>query len=220
MYEAVREFYEAKGFGGRKGFGSRPAILVIDLARAWIDANSPLGSSNLEPVVENTAKILDVARQKGVPIFFTIMAFDKAGVETAGPVGKKVYNRVRDRSYTRGSPMVELDPRLKRQPEEIIIEKPRGSAFWESPLQSYLIGRNIDTVIITGCSTSGCVRSSSESAHNLNFHAIVAKEGVGDRHPIAHEANLIDIDLRFADVTPVSEIISYLNKLSIVQKVA
>jgi nicotinamidase-related amidase len=213
MYEPVREFYESRGFGGRKGFGQRPAILVIDLARAWIDESSPLGSSNLEPVVENTATILDAARASGVPIFFTIMAFDAAGVETVGPVGRKVYNRVKDRSFTRGTPMVELDPRLKRRDGEIIIEKPRGSAFWESPLQSYLIGRDVDTVIVTGCSTSGCVRSTSESAHNLNYHTIVAREAVGDRHPLAHEANLTDIDLRFADVTPVADIVSYLGKL-------
>jgi nicotinamidase-related amidase len=142
------------------------------------------------------------------------MAFDKAGIETVGPVGKKAYNRVKDRSFTRGTPMVEIDPRLKRRPDEIIIEKPRGSAFWESPLLSYLVGRKVDTVIVTGCSTSGCVRSTSESAHNLNFHAIVAAEAVGDRHPIAHEANLTDIDLRFADVTPVADVVKYISGLS------
>lgn len=214
MYESVRQFYEAKGFGGRKGFGRRPAILVIDLARAWIDESSPIGSRNLEPVVENTALILEAARNKSVPIFFTIMAFDKAGIETAGPVGKKAYDSVKGKSFTRGTPMVELDPRLGRREDEIVIEKPRGSAFWESPLLSYLIGRDVDTVIVTGCSTSGCVRSTSESAHNLNFHAIVGEEAVGDRHPLAHEANLTDIDLRFADVTPVAEIVEYLSSLS------
>jgi nicotinamidase-related amidase len=213
MYEPVRQFYEAKGFGGRKGFGERPAVLVIDLARAWIDEGSPLGSANLEPVVKNTARVLEAARVAAVPIFFTIMAFDAAGVETVGPVGRKVYNRVKERSFTRGTPMVELDPRLERRPDEIVIEKPRGSAFWESPLQSYLIGRGVDTVIVTGCSTSGCVRSTSESAHNLNYHTIVAAEAVGDRHPLAHEANLTDIDLRFGDVTPVAEVIAYFKKL-------
>lgn len=213
MYEPVRDFYESKGFGGRKGFGKRPAILVIDLARAWIDESSPLGSRNLEPVVENTTRILAAARAKGVPAFFTIMAFDPAGIETEGPVGRKVYNNVKDRSFTRGTPMVEVDPRLGRRPDEIVIEKPRGSAFWESPLQTYLIGRNIDTVIVTGCSTSGCVRSTSESAHNLNYHVIVAAEAVGDRHPLAHECNLTDIDLRFGDVTPVDEVVRYLEGL-------
>jgi maleamate amidohydrolase len=214
MYEAVREFYEARGFGGRKGFGERPAVLVIDLARAWIDESSPLGSRNLDPVVEQTARILEAARSREIPIFFTIMAFDAAGVETAGPVGKKVYNRVKARSFTRGTAMVELDPRLNRQPNEILIEKPRGSAFWESPLLSFLLGRQVDTVIVCGCSTSGCVRSTSESAHNLNFYTIVAKEAVGDRHPLAHEANLTDIDLRFADVVAVDSILDYLANLA------
>ncbi|MCW5750684.1 MAG: isochorismatase family protein [Alphaproteobacteria bacterium] len=213
MYEPVRDFYMAKGFGGRKGFGKRPAVLVIDLARAWIDESSPLGSRNLEPVVANTAAILDVARANEVPVFFTIMAFDPAGIETVGPVGRKVYNNVKAKSFTRGTKMVEVDPRLNRQPDEIVIEKPRGSAFWESPLQSYLIGRDVDTVIVTGCSTSGCVRSTSESAHNLNYHVIVAAEAVGDRHHLAHECNLTDIDLRFGDVTPVDEVIRYIRNL-------
>lgn len=215
MYQDVRDFYVSRGFGGRKGFGKKPAILVIDLARAWIDEASPIGSSNLEPVVENTAILLDAAREKNVPIFFTVMAFAKSGIETQGPVGKKSYDRVRDASFTRGTPMVELDPRLKRRPEEILIEKPRGSAFWESPLLGYLLGRGVDTVIVTGCSTSGCVRSTSESAHNLNLHTIVAAEAVGDRHPLAHEANLTDIDLRFADVTPTETILQYLSQLSV-----
>lgn len=214
MYEPVREFYEARGFGGRKGFGKRPAVLVIDLARAWIDESSPLGSRNLEPVVTNTATILDAARAKQIPIFFTIMAFDPAGLETVGPVGRKVYNNVKAKSYTRGTSMVEVDPRLQRRADEIVIEKPRGSAFWESPLQSYLIGRDIDTVIVTGCSTSGCVRSTSESAHNLNYHVIVAAEAVGDRHHLAHESNLTDIDLRFGDVTPVSDVLQYIRRLA------
>ncbi len=139
------------------------------------------------------------------------MSFDKAGNETVGPVGRKVYNRVKDQSFTRGTPMMEVDPRLGRRDDEILIDKPRGSAFWESPLLAYLIGRNVDTVIVTGCSTSGCVRSTSESAHNLNFHTIVAAEAVGDRHPLAHEANLTDIDLRFADVVPARTVIEYLS---------
>jgi nicotinamidase-related amidase len=211
MYEPVREFYKARGFGGRKGFGKRPAVLVIDLARAWIDPASPLGSSNLEPIVANTAIILEAARARDVPVFFTVMSFDKAGYETVGPVGKKVYNRVKDRSFTRGTAMVDIDPRLGRRDDEILIDKPRGSAFWESPLLAYLLGRNVDTVIVTGCSTSGCVRSTSESAHNLNFYTIVVAEAVGDRHPLAHEANLTDIDLRFADVVPLKEVLEYLS---------
>lgn len=210
MYQPVREFYEARGFGGRKGSGKRPAILVIDLARAWVDETSPLGSGNLESVVAHTVQILDAARENRVPVFFTRMVFGAETDEFDGPIGRKVYNHVKGNSLTRGTGMVELDPRLGRRENEIIIEKTRGSAFWESPLASYLVGRNIDTLIITGCSTSGCVRSSAESAHNLNFHAIVAQEAVGDRHPLAHEANLTDIDLRFADVVSTRDVVAYL----------
>ncbi|MDW6023413.1 isochorismatase family protein [Mesorhizobium sp. BAC0120] len=210
MYEQVRELYERSGFGGRVGFGERPAIVVIDLARSWLDDSSPQGSSRLEPVLFHTIKLLEAARTNGHPVFFTTMAF--AAGEVSGPYGQKMIHLSRRGSLDAGSEMVALDPRLGRRPDEPLLVKPRASAFWGTPFDSYLVGRGVDTLIITGCSTSGCVRATAEGAHNLNLRTIVVREAVGDRSPLAHEVNLTDIDLRYADVVGIEETLSYLNE--------
>src|SRR3954471_12184680 len=90
------------------------------------------------------------------------------------------------RGLERNSGLTELDPRLERRPDEILIEKQRASAFWGTPFQAYLPARKVDRLIITGCSTSGCVRSTAESGHNVGLHTIVSEEAVGDRSPVAH----------------------------------
>ena len=212
MYESVRDFYLTKGFGGRVGFGSSPALLVIDMAKAWLDEKSPLGSSNVQSVMANILRLLKAARERGVPVVFTTMAFDPGGIEAKGPIGRKLLHTSEQHSLDRGSGAHELDPRLQRRPDEILIEKQRASAFWGTPLSAYLIGRKIDTLIITGCSTSGCIRGTAESGHNENYHTIVAGDAVGDRHPLAHECNLIDIDMRFADVMPTDAVLAALGR--------
>jgi len=210
MYAEARALYERSGFGGRVGFGKRPAIVVIDMARSWLDDASPQGSSGLLPVLENTVKLIDVARAAGHPVFFSTMAFEKSDV--AGPYGRKMLHLSQLGSLDAGSSMVELDPRLNRRPDEPLLVKPRASVFWGTPFDSYLVGGGIDTLIITGCSTSGCVRATAESAHNVNLHTIVVREAVGDRSPLAHEVNLTDIDLRYADVMSLEDVSSYLKE--------
>lgn len=210
IYSDVRELYLRSGFGGRVGFGRRAGIVVIDLARSWLDESSPQGSASLGSVLENTIRMLDVARRTGHPVFFTTMAFEKCDVD--GPYGRKMLHLGAQGSLDAGSSMVELDPRLERRPEEPLIVKPRASAFWGTAFDSYLMAHGLDTLIITGCSTSGCIRATAESAHNLNMHTIVVREAVGDRSPTAHETNLTDIDLRYADVLGMAEVINYLNE--------
>lgn len=90
MYEQVRDFYLSKGFGGRVGFGTTPAIIVIDMAKAWLDEASPLGSRNVQGVMQHILRLLEVGRKGEVPIFFTTMAFDARGVEASGPIGRKL----------------------------------------------------------------------------------------------------------------------------------
>lgn len=210
MYQQVRDFYFSKGFGGRVGFGSTPAIIVIDMAKAWLDESSPLGSRNVQGVMEHILRILETGRKRGVPIFFTTMAFDPRGVEASGPIGRKLLHSSDGHALDRGTGAIELDPRLDRRAVEVLIEKQRASAFWGTPLGAYLTGRRIDTLIITGCSTSGCIRATAESAHNENYHTIVVGNAVGDRHPVAHQCNLTDIDLRYGDVVSADAVIAYL----------
>jgi nicotinamidase-related amidase len=211
MYGAVRSLYEAKGFGGRVGFGQKPSIIVIDLARSWLDEASPLGSNRLVGVLDNALRILEVARRRDHPVFFTTMAYQES--DLSGPLGRKLLHASDGKSLEAGSAMVNLDPRLERRATEPLIVKPRASAFWGTPFDAYLMAKRVDTLVITGCSTSGCVRATAESAHNLNLHPIVVREAVGDRSPIAHEYNLTEIDLRYADVVGIDEVLAYLERV-------
>lgn len=209
MYEQVRELYEQRGFGGRVGFGRRPGVVVIDLARSWLDESSPLGSNSLAPVLANTIQLLATARRGGHPVFFTTMAYEESDI--SGPLGRKLLHASAGKSLQAGSTLVDLDPRLERRPDEPLLTKPRASAFWGTSFDAHLVARGIDTLIIAGCSTSGCIRATAESAHNLNLHPIIVREAVGDRSPLAHEANLTDIDLRYGDVVDLSEVTRYLD---------
>ncbi len=210
MYEEVRDFYLSRGFGGRVGFGERPALVVIDMAKSWLDTSSLLGSTNVQGVMTAILDVLKDARAARIPIFFTTMAFEAA--DMASPYAKKLMF-VQKGALTAGTDMVELDPRLEQRVDEPLIVKQRASAFWGTNFDAHLVARKIDTLIITGCSTSGCIRGTAESAHNLNLHTIVVREAVGDRSSLAHEANLTDIDMRYGDVVSKNEVAGYLGKL-------
>ena len=210
MLEDVREFYMSKGFGGRVGFGERPAIIVIDMAKSWLDESSPLGSKAVSGVMGPILQVLEAGRAAAVPVFFTTMVFDPDGAEASGPIGRKLLHTSDQRALEKGTSFVDLDPRLARRPDEILIVKQRASAFWGTPFLAYLVGRKVDTLIIMGCSTSGCIRGTAESAHNYNLRTIVVAEAVGDRSPKAHEYNLTDIDMRYADVVNLDTTLGYL----------
>lgn len=207
--QALREQYLAAGFAGRVGWGERPAILVIDMAGAWTTPGEQLGS-DLSGVVEQIVRILDVARERGdIPIYFTTMAYDPDLRELGEIVRRKTPHT---ELMIRGSDRVQLIPELGRRPEEPFIEKPRASAFFGTNLLSMLISERVDTTIVVGCSTSGCIRATAESAFNHNFHVIVPAEAVGDRSWSAHEGALFDIDARLGDVMPVEEVLAQLRQ--------
>lgn len=202
-------YYTTRGWCGPVGFGERPALIVIDLARAWMDPDSKVGT-DLSAVVGNVVRLLAKARLAKIPIFFTTIAYEP-NLSDAGEVRRKKLQHCEE--FIKGSQNVELLPQLERRPEEVLIVKQRPSAFFGTTLLSQLIGHRVDTLIITGCSTSGCIRATAESAMDNNFHVIVPREAVGDRCRSAHEANLFDINARYADVIPLQEVLEYLEKL-------
>jgi nicotinamidase-related amidase len=202
---ALRQQYAAAGFAGRVGFGRRPALLVIDMAHAWTRASETLGAE-LGDVVGNILDLLRAFRAAELPIFFTTMAYDADLAEVPEVVLRKTPHA---REMIRGSERVQLAPELERRPTEPLIEKPRASAFFATGLLSMLIGRRVDTTVVVGASTSGCIRATCESSLDLGFHAIVPAEAVGDRSATAHAAALFDIDARLADVMPVAEVLEH-----------
>lgn len=200
--QALREQYRAAGFAGRVGWGERPALLVIDMAGAWTRPGEQIGSDLGGPLAA-IQQLLAVVRVGGtVPVFFTTMAYDPAGSDLTEVTRLKTPH---SEAMVRGSERVRLLPELDRRPQEALVEKPRASAFRSTNLLSLLVAKGVDTVVVVGCSTSGCIRSTCESALDLGFRAIVPREAVGDRSATAHEAALFDIDARFADVVPLTE---------------
>ncbi|RMG50894.1 MAG: isochorismatase family protein [Acidobacteria bacterium] len=206
--EHTRELYKQRGFSARVGFGERPALLIIDFINAFTDLSSPL-ASNLDKEVEATRQLLVVARRKRIPIFFTTVEYDERFRE-AGVFIKKVPSLA---VLKAGSRLVEIDERLKPEPGEHIISKRYASAFFGTPLASTLTALRVDTLLIAGCTTSGCVRASAVDSCQSGFRTIVVEEAVGDRARGPHEANLFDIDAKYGDVVSLAEALEYLNGL-------
>ena len=198
----LRRAYVDRGWGDRVGFGSRPAVIVVDLALAWTRYAGPAGS-NLNPVVEATVDVLAAARAAGVPIFFTTGHVDPN--EPRAPVLAKFdYAEDTDFDYE-----FSLDPRLERRPTEKLFAKPYDSAFKGTNLAQMLGILGVDTLIVTGCSTGHCVYATCRDAVE-SFHVIVPAEAVGDRSELMHEVTLFDIDISSGDVMPTAEVVAWL----------
>lgn len=205
----LREQYLKLNWAGRVGFGKRPALLVIDLALQWTRPNSfPFGSS-IDSVVEATTRLLEVARQSHIPVFFTTYDYDPA--EPPSPYDKKVGDRNRN---ALDEEELELDPRLGRRPNEKVIRKKYASAFKATNLNENLTALCIDTLIVTGVSTSHCVYATCRDATD-SFRVIVPREAVGERCEIMHEVNLLDIEIDVGDVVPLEEVIDRLRSPSV-----
>ena len=195
LSSSVLQDYREKGLAGRVGFGRRPAVLVVDFITGFTDPQSPLGSV-LDDEVQATAQLLELARSLGLPIFLTTTVYEPSMVD-AGLFVRKVPALA---ELQAGSEWVRVDPRLGRQPSEPILEKRYASAFFATHLAATLVSARCDTVIVCGCTTSGCVRATVVDALQHGFRAIVPRQCVGDRAPAQHEANLIDIDGKYGDV--------------------
>jgi nicotinamidase-related amidase len=189
----------SQGFGGDLGFGARPAVVVVDLVNGFTDPESPLGS-DLDAVVESTRTLLDGAREAGVPVCFTTVVYDEANERAAAVFLRKVPALAVLRP---GSRWIEVDERLGRREDEPVLSKAFASAFFGTPLASMLTGR--DTLLVCGATTSGCVRATVVDAVQHGLAPVVPRECVGDRWDAAHEANLFDMQAKYADVVPLSE---------------
>ena len=207
-YDELRRLYVQRGLAGRVGFGSRPALLIVDFIRGFTEPESPL-SGDLDAPLMATLDILRYARAVRVPVYFTTVEYDP-GMEDAGLFPLKVPSL---QWLVRGSRWVEVDARLQRQPQEILVRKKYASAFFGTELAASLTAEAIDTIIITGCTTSGCVRATVVDALQHGFHAIVPEEAVGDRAQLSHEVSLFDIDAKYGDVVSVRDVLRYLSGL-------
>jgi len=202
------ESYRRKGLAGEMGFGEWPAIVVVDFLLGFTREDSPLGS-NLDSEIEASRRLLDAGRRAGVPILYSITAYSE-GLRDGGTFIRKVPSLG---VLLRGSELVSIDPRLGYRPEETTFEKKFSSAFFGTSLASELTANRVDTVIICGATTSGCIRATVVDAMQHGFRPIVPEQCVGDRSSQAHRANLFDIQGKFGDVVDVEVAISYLDGL-------
>jgi nicotinamidase-related amidase len=200
----LRQRYLERNWGNRVGFGSRPALIVIDLAPHWTKHNVQMGS-NVDSVVAAANRMLATARAAQIPIFFTTFAYDPA--TPPSPQNKKLCMNIRPGDEAN----FEIDERLQRRPNEKLVRKPYASAFKGTNLHEMLTALGIDTLIVTGISTSHCVYATCRDATD-SFRVIVPREAVGERCELMHEVNLLDIDIDLGDVMPLDDVIAHLQK--------
>lgn len=208
QHKETFDFYIKKGFAGRVGFGRRPALIVIDLIRAFTDLRSPL-ASNMDNQIEAINRLLELARERQVPTIFTKVAYD-ADFQEAGIWIRKIPSMD---WLVEGSEWVEVDERLRRRPNEMLLVKKYASCFFGTDLATRLINRGIDTLLITGCTTSGCVRATAIDSCSYGLHTIIVQEAVGDRAELPHIANLFDIDAKYGDVVSLEDALEYIESL-------
>ena len=189
--------------------GDRPAILVVDYQKAFTTSGLGMGGSALiERGVVNAARLLKVARATGVPVFQFHVSFG----EEEGGLGLWSRKVPKLAEITAGSPWVEIDERVS-DPSDSVIAKKWPSVFAGTPLAALLNARRVDTVIVTGCTTSGCVRASVVDAFSNGFLTLVPEDAVGDQAQGPHDSNLLDCQRRYAEVTTTDACIGYLRRL-------
>ena len=207
-WDNMDAFFKERGFGLRIGFGKRPALIVVDMLVAFTDPSMPLGADQGQNIREN-ARLLKAAREVKMPIFFTSVEYDEIDFRDAGIWALKQSGV---RTLRAGTPEVQIDPRLERLPDEPIVVKKYASSFFGTDLATRLTARGVDTVIITGCTTSGCVRATAVDALQYGFRPMVVREAVADRALSAHQQSLFDLDAKYADVVGIEETLEYVQR--------
>jgi len=200
------EFFRQRGFGISIGFGERPALIIIDMLKGFTDPAMPLGA-NLDDQIKAQKPLLDVAHERGIPVIFSTVIYEEAEAKDAGIWAVKMKGSL---TLSAGSEAVKVDPRLAMEPKDILLVKKYASCFFGTDLVPRLNNRRVDTLIITGCTTSGCVRATAVDAVQNGFRPMVVREAVGDRSAAAHDQSLFDLNAKYADVVSLAETQQYL----------
>jgi nicotinamidase-related amidase len=200
---STEDVYETRGFGGRQGAGERPAVVVVDFIEGFTNQESRL-ACDADSAVVATRTLLDAARASSVPVIFTTVLYTDDDLERAAMFIAKAPALGTLRP---GSRWVEVDSRLGRRADEMVITKLFASAFFGTRLDAILREAGCDTVIVVGASTSGCVRATAVDALQYGYRVLVPREAVADRAEDAHRASLVDLDAKYGDVIPLAEAI-------------
>ena len=202
------EIYQKQGFGNSSGIGQRPALLIVDFVNGFADPDQ-FGGGNIGEAIENTRDLLAAIRVLGLPIAFTRVVYADDGSD-AGVFTLKAPTL---KGLTEAAFSSQIVDQLKPWDGEYIVRKTQPSAFFGTNLTAWYVGKGVDTLIVTGCTTSGCVRASVIDSMSYNFRTVVATDCVGDRALGPHEANLFDMEQKYADLMASPEIIAVLNEI-------
>ena len=208
--EQAREVYAAARLGQRVTLGSRPAVLVVDFSCGFTDPECTLGA-NMSAEVGATRRLLDAVRARGLPVIFTTIGYEPS-LKDGGLWLQKVPS-LGDLQI--GGRWVEIDPRLEPRTDETIVLKKGASAFFGTNLPAILVSQGVDSVILCGATTSGCIRATAIDLLQYGWPTIVPRECVGDRAQAPHDANLFDIQAKYADVVSVEDAIAYLESVPV-----
>lgn len=198
----------AKAYGGKAGFGTSPALLMIDFVEAYFDPDCDL-FADVDDALQSALRVREAAHKVGIPVILTNVVYQDGGLD-----GGRFFEKVRPlRNFLRGNPMGDWPRGLTPTENELVISKQYPSAFFSTSLASTLTAMGVDNVILTGLTTSGCVRASCVDSMSHGFITTVVRDACGDRHSEPHEANLFDMQAKYADVVSEEDIIAHLNVL-------
>lgn len=210
MADDLDQNYARAGYHARQAWGKRPALVLIDFAKAYFDPDAPLyGGEGCQIALENSAILADAARAAGVPVVFTEVKYTPGGSD-----GGAFYAKVPALScFDAGAATQELAPPLELKENDILITKQYPSGFFGTSLASTLHFMKVDTLLLCGVTTSGCVRATCIDSISHGFVTLVVEDGVGDRAEEPHRANLFDMSAKYADLLSTQEAIAYFNDL-------
>ncbi len=191
--------------------GRRPALLIVDFVRAYVTPGTPLYGSACVAAQGPALELLAAARAAGIPRLHTRVAYESGGRD--GGVFFRKIPALQIFESGRAPELAAFAPGFEPAPGETLITKQYASAFFGTTLASTLTALAVDTLIIAGVSTSGCVRATAVDACQHGFIPLVVREAVGDKAPAAHEANLFDLQAKYAEVVPLQEVLAYLRGL-------
>ncbi|HUT48946.1 MAG TPA: isochorismatase family protein [Alphaproteobacteria bacterium] len=203
------DIYARQGLGHSSGFGDRPALLIVDFVNGFNDPDQ-FGGGNIGPAIEKTRALLAACRANKIPVAFTRVVYADDGSD-AGVFTLKAPSL---KTLTETAEVSQIVAELAPVPGEFIIRKRQASAFFGTELLGWLINRGVDTLLVTGCTTSGCVRASVVDALSYNFLTIVVTDCVGDRAIGPHEANLFDMGQKYADLMTCEEVVGRLDRIA------
>ena len=196
------EVYTRQGFGQSSGVGERPAVVVVDFTNSFVDP-AQFGGGNIGPAVAATARLLAAARKACWPVAYTRVVFADDGTD-GGPFARKVPALL---TQTENNPATRIVDDLKPQSGDLVLRKTAASAFFGTGLATWLTIKHVDTVIVTGATTSGCVRATTIDSVSHGFNTVVAVDCVGDRAIAPHDSNLFDMGMKYADLMQSAELI-------------